>query len=125
MHFTALNEAIHRLVSYFPDFGGFLNPGTKQSNSGGNEIITLTAKQIGQVIVAAAGCGTFDRVRNKPTVLQQLTGLSPEALGDLLAAFLERLPFTTRMLGCSSTGTACYSRARDIRGFTIAASHNR
>lgn len=36
---------------------------------------------------------TFDRVRNKPTVLQQLTGLSPEAFGDLLPAFLEALAF--------------------------------
>jgi hypothetical protein len=36
---------------------------------------------------------TFEKVRSKPPVLQHLTGLSPEAFGDLLPAFLEALAF--------------------------------
>jgi hypothetical protein len=40
---------------------------------------------------------TFEKVRDKPTVLQQLTGLSPEAFGDLLPSFLQALAFQARM----------------------------
>ncbi|MEN9935385.1 MAG: hypothetical protein RLZZ387_1964 [Chloroflexota bacterium] len=40
---------------------------------------------------------TFDRVRNKPTVLQQLTGLNPEVFGDLLPAFLEALAYHNQL----------------------------
>ncbi|MGQ9483264.1 transposase family protein [Chloroflexus sp.] len=34
---------------------------------------------------------TYEKVRDKPTVLQQLTGLNPEALADLLPAFMHAL----------------------------------
>lgn len=34
---------------------------------------------------------TFDKVRDKPAVLQQLTGLNPEVFANLLPAFLEAL----------------------------------
>lgn len=40
---------------------------------------------------------TFDKVRDKPTVLQQLTGLTPQAFRDLLPAFLEALAFHDRL----------------------------
>jgi hypothetical protein len=40
---------------------------------------------------------TFEKLRDKPAVLQQLTGLNPEAFDDLLPAFLEALAFHNQL----------------------------